>query len=324
MPQSVSFGGPNPTNKLGGGNAPTAPMSFYDVQKQNFQNPLDVIRQGGSLTGGAPTPTTTGTALSENLSAAPDLTSLTELINTLNRNAQTQANQARIPNDPALEQQSSANIGSELSGQLPSDVLRNIQQAAAERGVGIGSPGSDNANTAMLRALGLDTLALQQQGQANLSSAVARNPAAPIFDPSKMLLTPAQKGELDYQNALLALQWYKALHPETGGGGGGNRGGMPTDPTDPAAKNNAWWNSLFPAATNPVAPLAPNLYGTTTATTPGGSSLTFTNQDFGNLFGDPYSSPGTVDTGIPPNTITGDTSSTYDPFAQYGDFLSNG
>lgn len=194
-----------------------------------------------------------------------DLGALTAYINNLNLNAQAAANKNRIPGDAALESQSSANIGNELHGILPPDVLRLIQQQGAERGVATGSPGSPNSNAAYLQALGLTSLGLQEQGQHDLSGAVARNPAAPIFDPTSQLMTPYQSSELALQQQAerdrvqleqqrLALD---AAHVGGGGGGGGGRGG---------------------AAPAPVTPFDPMVYSTRTGTGATASDLadTFT------------------------------------------------
>lgn len=159
-----------------------------------------------------------------------DLTTLTNYINGLNRSGQAAANAARIPNAAGLETQSSANIGSELRGQLPADVLRLLQQQGAERGVATGTVGSPNNNAAYLQALGLTSLGLEQTGQQNLSSAVARNPAAPIFDPVSQLMTPYQSSELALQRQSeadrMALEQQRlALEAAHAGGGGGGGGG---------------------------------------------------------------------------------------------------
>ena len=196
--------------------------SFYDQQKQNFQNPYN--RLGLGTTGQPAATTLPGQATQQNLSTAPDLTSLTNLVNQLNLQGQQTANLGRIPGEAGLEAQSSGNIASLLGGNIPQDVVTQLQQQAAERGVAMGSPGSDASNSALLRSLGLTSLDLQGLGQQQFSAATARNPVAPIFDPSKMFLTPAQLGELQTQNAFLGLDWYKALTGQ-GGIGGGSRGG---------------------------------------------------------------------------------------------------
>src|SRR5512133_3268237 len=103
------------------------------------------------------------TALQGNVNNFGDIQALTDKINALNIAAQQQANAARIPGATGLEEKSSANISSALGGQLPADVLAQLAQGAAERGVGTGQPGGDQVNSAYLRALGLNSLKLQDQ-----------------------------------------------------------------------------------------------------------------------------------------------------------------
>lgn len=75
--------------------------------------------------------------------------------------------------------QEMTNIGSLLKGVIPSDVMSQLYQAGAERGIGMGSPGSPNVNAAMLRALGLTSLGLQEQGLGDLSKVIAQVPIQP-------------------------------------------------------------------------------------------------------------------------------------------------
>lgn len=69
-----------------------------------------------------------------------------------------------------------ANIGrtieSETAGELPADVIRQIQQQGAERGIATGTAGSASGNAAYLRALGLSSLDLTNLGQANFGKAL--------------------------------------------------------------------------------------------------------------------------------------------------------
>lgn len=175
-----------------------------------------------------------GGATAYNLGSGDNLSSLSELINSITRQGQSAALNARIPNAAGLEAASSANIGSELSGELPADVLTNLRQAAAERGVATGSPASPNSNAAYLRALGLTSLDLTRMGQQELTAAEGRNPAAPVFDPTSQLLTPYQAGTLGLeeqrqQNELLLSRQRLAQQAALGGRGGG---GQPEAPAD--------------------------------------------------------------------------------------------
>jgi hypothetical protein len=165
-----------------------------------------------------------------------DLTALTHYINNLNLQSQAAANRNRIPHGGQLEAQSSANIGNELSGVVNPDVLRLLQQQAAERGVSTGTGGSPNSNAAYLQALGLTSMGIQHQGQADLTAAEGRNPAAHTFDPTTQLITPYESANLNQQNQFerdrmdierqrLALEAAHAGGGGGGGGGGANRGG---------------------------------------------------------------------------------------------------
>ena len=68
------------------------------------------------------------------------IAAMTEMVNNLNLQAQGAANAARIPGAMGLESQSSGNIRNALSGQLPADVINQIGQRSAERGVMTGNP----------------------------------------------------------------------------------------------------------------------------------------------------------------------------------------
>lgn len=172
--------------------------------------------RSGTTSGGVSVPTSSAPSSSVpsftgsyNAGVDPNMEEITNLINQLNIQAQQNANAARIPNATGLEQQSSANIASQLSGELPADVVNQIAQAAAERGVAGGISGSPNDTAAYLKALGLTSYDMTQQGQANLTSALGRNQAASTFDPSALIITPTQAATIanqTYANQLNAWQ----------------------------------------------------------------------------------------------------------------------
>jgi hypothetical protein len=205
-----------------------------------------------------------GTAGSLNLSGGENLASLSEMINSLTRQGQSAALGARIPGGPALEAQSSANIQNELGGKLPADVINQLQQQAAERGVATGSPGSPNSNAAYLKALGLTSLDLTNMGQSALTTAEGRNPAAPIFDPSSQLITPYQTATLSLQeqqmqNELALARARLAQQGALSGGRGGGGGGQ-AEQTGIQYVQGPWASDR----PNPPALLSP--YATTTGT----------------------------------------------------------
>lgn len=83
---------------------------------------------------------------------------------------------ANLPGYQAMVGKSSENIGENLEGIVPKDVIDLMTQQAAERGIATGAPGSPNANAAYLRALGLTSMGLQQLGEQQLTAAVGRTP----------------------------------------------------------------------------------------------------------------------------------------------------
>ena len=203
------------------------------------------------LTGGGVGTTATGTAAAANLAAMPTIQQLMDQINALNVSAQQKANVSRIPGEAGLEATSSANIANLLAGQVSPSTINLLGQQAGERGVMTGSPAGAGTNAAYLKALGLTSEQLQAQGQTELSGAVARNPAAPIADPTKQLLTPEQQGTLQQGQEKLAqqqqqfeqqmqLEWAK-LNRAGGGGGGGSLTAAGKNPNAPFD-----YSTLFP------------------------------------------------------------------------------
>ena len=112
---------------------------------------------------------------------------------------------AAIPNYSALVGAESGNTAQELAGKVPQDVINQIAQGAAERGISTGSPGSNNSNAAYLRALGLTSIGQQQTGAQNLATMATTAPMAPLFNPSSFLVTPEQQ-----QSAAAAQSIYNA------------------------------------------------------------------------------------------------------------------
>lgn len=107
-----------------------------------------------------------------------------------------------IPGYSGLVAQSSENIASQLEGEVPGDVINQILQQAAERGIMSGSPGSPNADAAYLRALGLTSLDMTKLGEANLTGAVARTPQATPFNLSSLMVSPDQALARDAAQAI--------------------------------------------------------------------------------------------------------------------------
>lgn len=248
---------------------------------------------------------------SNNLGAQiPGIESLTQAINQLNQTAQQSANAGRIPNATGLESQSSNLIGQELGGQVPQDVLNLLAQQGAERGVAMGSPGSANANAAYLRALGLTSLDLTNRGEANLTAALGRNPAAPVVDPSKFVMTPYQAAQLALEQERLRLGYQPSLGTYTGPGSNPATGYIPPSSTTPNPVSPPPTFTLPPDTTTPPNPtfvdpltgvsdpyfnynfyggLGPSGGGSTTYTPSGG--MTYPGDPSGLAWTDPYADP---------------------------------
>jgi hypothetical protein len=159
--------------------------------------------------GGIPTvPGPTATAQSALAGNIGNLGSIYGLAGGLNQFQQQQAGLGLRTNLPGYESmitKSSGNISDLLAGQIPADVISQINQGAAERGVATGAqPGSPNFMAALLRSLGLTSLGLQQQGESELTAAIGRTPTAPLIDPTAFLVSPDQEQQAAAAQSLYA------------------------------------------------------------------------------------------------------------------------
>lgn len=188
-----------------------------------------------------PNPITSGNlAITGDIGNLPSLTDLASQVNQFNTGQAIAPYIANLPGYQGMVAQSSQNIGNLLQGNVPPDVLRLLQQQAAERGVGRGISGSPNEMAAYLQALGLTSLGLQHQGEGELTQAIGRTPTAPMFNVANFLTTPNEE-----QAARMAANMYSAA-PDPGlqaqalmdlfrqfqqsfsGGGGFGLGGTPS------------------------------------------------------------------------------------------------
>lgn len=99
-----------------------------------------------------------------------------------------------LPDYMGMLTTATGNVGQELQGQVPQDVINLLQQQGAERGITTGQgPGSPNTNAAYLQALGLTSLGLENQGMAGFNQLYQDTPTGPAFNPSSMFVTPEQE-----------------------------------------------------------------------------------------------------------------------------------
>jgi len=160
--------------------------------------------------GGTPSVPSPGATAAEtttaNLANLANLYNMAGGINAFNLAQVTGQYQAGLPNYSALMAQSSRNIASHLAGEVAPDVVSELIQSAAERGVATGQgPMSPNVNAAYLRALGLTSHGLQAQGEQEFTGAIGRIPRAPLFDISSGLVSPS-----DWMQAQLMANIYAA------------------------------------------------------------------------------------------------------------------
>lgn len=168
-----------------------------------------------------------------------------------------------LPGYQANIGQASANTASNLAGQLPPDVIRQMQIRAAERGIGAPGP---NANAAYLAAIGRNSLDLQNLGDQQLTAQIARTPKAPLYDPSQMFVQPDQIQQAAsaanlYASApnpaaaaaerLRIAQQFGSQTPTVGGLMGVNRGGGPATPYDLRSPGVVGPYGAYPNAVQP-------------------------------------------------------------------------
>lgn len=88
-----------------------------------------------------------------------------------------------------------------LEGKLPQDVINQISQQSAERGIGGGQSGGPNTNAAYLSALGLNSLKMMGSGSEELSKSIQDTPTAELFNPSSIWM-PAVLGQMSNESAI--------------------------------------------------------------------------------------------------------------------------
>ena len=100
-----------------------------------------------------------------------------------------------LPNYGALIGQRSRNVGNMLAGQVPQDVIDQLQQRTNENAAGRGFTGGPATNASWLRALGLTSLGLQQQGSQQLSQSIQDTPVGEIWNPLALYVPQLQQRE---------------------------------------------------------------------------------------------------------------------------------
>jgi hypothetical protein len=107
---------------------------------------------------------------------------------------------ANLPQYADLTEARSGVLSDQMAGRVPQDVINQILQQGAERGIVTGSPGGPGANAAFLRSLGLTSLDMQQRGMQGFSQAIADTPVPELFNPAS-LYVPERAAFQEFQTA---------------------------------------------------------------------------------------------------------------------------
>ena len=135
-------------------------------------------------------------AIAGNAKNFSDSAELTTRTNTYNQSELQRMLRAAIPGYDAMVGKQGEVIGSMLGGQLPQDVVGQIQRNSAERAGAGGYGGSGMGRNLEARDLGLTSLQLTQQGLSAAERWLAGTKALAVpgqFDVSAMFLSPAQR-----------------------------------------------------------------------------------------------------------------------------------
>ncbi len=223
--------------------------------------------QRGLPTPGTPVPPTPGAGPFPKLPDYSQISDIIGQINATNQAAQTSALNARIPGGPALEQQSSQFIQNLFSdANDPNKVFLEADVPNAAYGVGSGTVGSPFAGSVGMLRTERERIDRGERAQRGLTGALARNPAAPIADPSRLVEMGAGQAFTAEQSALDRAQRERMFNAEManralnlrnygrGGGGGGYGPNVPTDYGRPGTPDSTTYGPGIPPGPRPPTP----------------------------------------------------------------------
>lgn len=197
--------GPNEAPPSSGGNPPAGtPPPVYQPPTIPQPTPPGYDPAYGGIPQ-VPNPVhVAGDVTQGNLTNLPGMEDLTHQTNQFNTREALNPYIANLPGYQGMVGQQSQNTLAELQGHLPPDVIAQLAQRAAERGVATGSPESPNSTAAYLRALGLTSLDLTQRGGNDLSRQIHDTPVPPQYMLQSGFVTPQQQYDAYLASALYA------------------------------------------------------------------------------------------------------------------------
>lgn len=136
-----------------------------------------------------------------NLANAQGAFDLANLANDFSTDQLLEQLEAMLPGFANMRDRITGVLDSKLRGEVPRDVQNLLERNAAERGVALGTGGSQFSQFDELRNLGLTSLAIQNEGLGQASSWIRSMPRAPQMDFTSMFFTPQQRLNFEFQQA---------------------------------------------------------------------------------------------------------------------------
>lgn len=136
-----------------------------------------------------------------NLASAPGAFQLADLANTFSTEQLLKQLETMLPGFAGMRDRITGVIGSKLKGEVPRDVQNLLERNAAEKGIALGTSGSQFSQFDELRNLGLTSLGIQNEGLAQGASWIRSMPQAPKMDFTSMFFSPQQRLNFEFQQA---------------------------------------------------------------------------------------------------------------------------
>lgn len=136
-----------------------------------------------------------------NLLNAQGAFDLANLANTFSTEQLLKQLETMLPGFGQMRDQITGILGGKLRGEVPRDVQNLLERNAAERGITLGTSGSQFQQFDELRNLGLTSLGIQNEGLGQASNWLRSMPQAPQMDFTSMFFTPQQRLNFEFQQA---------------------------------------------------------------------------------------------------------------------------
>ena len=185
-------------------------MAYYGFDYNSFLSGLD-LNQADMGTKPATAPpinvdsaASTNTALDNINNSMGRYQGIASTINTFNQAQFDQMREMSTPGIGNLMKDTTSAIDKLVGGGLPDSILADIQRTSAEQSVSFGFGGTQLANTAAATQVGLASLKQIDQALAQSSDWLGKVNGGVVqpFDMTKLMISPEQQTQIDYQNQL--------------------------------------------------------------------------------------------------------------------------